>query len=233
MQAQLANQQQGMTAQQLAEQSRQFGAGQDMTAAQQRAQFGQSAQQLFEQSRQFGAGLGLQGLQTAMTGAGQLGALGGQQFGQQRDILGLQNQFGTQQQQLEQARINANMQNYAAEERYPYQNLEFMSNILRGTPMGTVQSMYQQQPGIGQQLLGTGLSAASVYNTFAGGRSWKLNPTASSPRSRSPRTMAATSRRSRKRCRWASLTPLLVRWRVCLLTGCAPLRRPRLLRNSP
>jgi hypothetical protein len=175
----------GLAAQQAGEASRQFGAGQAMTAAQntaqfglagqqaaeasrqfassqagqqaaQRAQFGQAAQQLGEQSRQYGAGLGIQGLQTAMTGAGQLGALGQQQFGQQRDIIGLQNQFGAQQQAQEQALINAEAQNFAAQQRYPYQQLEFMSNILRGTPMGTVQSMYQPQPGVAQQLVGAG-----------------------------------------------------------------------------
>ena len=198
MQAQLANQQQGMEAQRLAEQSRQFGAGQGLTAAQlqaqygmsaqqaeeasrqfasnqeaqqaaQRAQFGQSAQQLGEQSRQFGGSLGLQGLQAALQGAGQMGALGQQQFGQQKDVLGLQNQFGTQQQQLDQARINANMQDYAAQERFPYQNLEFMSNILRGTPMGTVQSMYQQQPGLGQQVIGAGTALYGASRLAKGG----------------------------------------------------------------
>lgn len=198
MQAQQLNQQSGLSAQQLAEQSRQFGAGQGMTAAQlqaqyglsaqqaqeaanqfgygqaaqqaaQRAQYGQSAQQLAEQSRQFGGSLGIQGIQAALQGAGQLGSLGGQQFGQQKDILGLQNQFGTQQQQQEQALINARMADFQAQQRYPYQQLEFMSNILRGTPMGTVQSMYAQQPGIGQQVLGAGTSLAGAY-MMGGGR---------------------------------------------------------------
>lgn len=192
LQAALANQQQAMQAQQLAEQSRQFGAGQGLTAAQlqaqyglsadqaaeasrqfatqqaaqqaaQRAQFGQSAQQLAEQSRQFGGSLGMQGIQAALQGAGQLGTLGGQQFDQQRNILGMQNQFGTQQQQQEQALINARMGDFQAQQRYPYQQLEFMSNILRGTPMGTVQSMYSPQPGIGQQVLGAGTSLAGAY----------------------------------------------------------------------
>jgi hypothetical protein len=120
-------------------------------------------QQLREQSRQYGAGLGLQGLQAAMSGAGQLGQLGQQQFGQQKDILGLQNQFGGQQQAQEQALINAESQNFAAQQRYPYQQLEFMSNILRGTPMGTVQSMYAPPPGVAQQALGAGTSLAGAY----------------------------------------------------------------------
>jgi hypothetical protein len=169
LQAQLANQQQAIEAQRLAEQSRQFGAGQGMTAAQAAAQYGQSAQQLAEQSRQFGGSLGIQGLQTAMTGAGQLGALGGQQFGQQKDILGLQNQFGGQQQAQQQALINAEAQNFAAQQRYPYQQLEFMSNILRGTPMGTVQSMYQAPPNPLSQVVGAGTALYGASKMAKGG----------------------------------------------------------------
>ena len=126
-------------------------------------------QQLREQSRQYGAGLGLQGLQTALQGAGQLGALGQQKFGQERDILNLQNQFGGQQQAQQQALINAEAQNFAAQQRYPYQQLEFMSNILRGTPMGTVQSMYQPQPGVAQQLVGAGTALYGASKLAKGG----------------------------------------------------------------
>jgi len=198
LQAQLANQQQAMEAQRLAEQSRQFGAGQGLTAAQlqaqyglsadqareasrqfassqaaqqaaQRAQYGQSAQQLAEQSRQFGGSLGLQGLQAAMTGAGQLGALGQQEFGQQKDIFGLQNQFGAQKQAQEQALINARMQDFAAAQRYPYQQLEFMSNILRGTPMGSVQTMYQAPPNPLSQLVGAGTALYGASRMAKGG----------------------------------------------------------------
>jgi hypothetical protein len=198
LQAALANQQQAMEAQRLAEQSRQFGAGQGLTAAQlqaqyglsadqageasrqfaanqaaqqaqQRAQFGQSAQQLAEQSRQFGAGFGMQGIQAALQGAGQLGTLGQQQFGQQKDILGLQNQFGGQQQAQEQALINARMQDFAAQQRYPYQQLEFMSNILRGTPMGTVQSLYGAQPSPMSQLVGAGTALYGASRMAEGG----------------------------------------------------------------
>jgi hypothetical protein len=198
LQAQLANQQQGMEAQRLAEQSRQFGAGQGLTAAQlqaqygmsaqqaeeasrqfassqaaqqaaQRAQYGQSAQQLAEQSRQFGGSLGIQGLQAAMTGAGQLGALGQQDFGQQKDIMALMNQFGGQQQAQDQARINAEAQNFAAQQRYPYQQLEFMSNILRGTPMGTVQSMYQAPPNPLSQVVGAGTALYGASKMAKGG----------------------------------------------------------------
>jgi hypothetical protein len=126
-------------------------------------------QQLREQSRQYGAGLGLQGLQTALQGAGQLGALGQQEFGQQKDILGLQNEFGAQQQAQQQALINAQAQNFAAQQRYPYQQLEFMSNVLRGTPMGTVQSLYQAPPSTASQLFGAGTALYGASKLANGG----------------------------------------------------------------
>jgi hypothetical protein len=126
-------------------------------------------QQLREQSRQYGAGLGLQGLQAALQGAGQLGQFGQQEFGQQKDILGLQSQFGGQQQAQQQALINAQAQNFAAQQRYPYQQLEFMSNILRGTPMGTVQSMYQAPPNPLSQLVGAGTALYGASKLAEGG----------------------------------------------------------------
>lgn len=126
-------------------------------------------QQLREQSRQYGAGLGLQGLQTALQGAGQMGALGGQQFGQAMDINRLQQQVGSQQQALEQQRLGQNYQDFMNQQRYPYQQLEFMSNILRGTPMGTVQTMYNAPPSPISQLAGLGLGAYGASKFFKEG----------------------------------------------------------------
>lgn len=119
-------------------------------------------QQLREQSRQYGAGLGLQGLQTALQGAGQMGALGGQQFGQARDVVGLQFGLGKEQQQLGQRQRDIEYQNFLNEERYPYQQLEFMSNIMRGTPMGTVQTMYTPPPSTMGQLAGLGIGLGGL-----------------------------------------------------------------------
>jgi hypothetical protein len=113
-------------------------------------------QQLREQSRQYGAGLGLQGLQTALQGAGQMGQLGGQQFAQGMDINKLQNLYGGQQQAQEQAGLSQQYQDFMNQQRYPYQQLEFMSNLLRGTPMGTVNTLYQQPVSPLSQLAGEG-----------------------------------------------------------------------------
>lgn len=171
MQAQLAEQQAYQDMLRQREASRQFGYGQQMNAAQQRAQYGQAANQLMEQSRQYGAGLGLQGIQAAITGATQLGNLGQQQFGQEKDIIGLQSQLGGQEQALRQQKATQDYQDFLAQQRYPYQQLEFMSNILRGTPMGTMSTMYQQQaaPSTASQLGSLGLGAYGLSRLFKEG----------------------------------------------------------------
>ncbi len=67
--------------------------------------------------------------------------------------------LGGQQQQLEQSRLSQQYQDFLNQQRYPYQQLEFMSNILRGTPMGSVQSLYNPTPSFGSQLIGAGTAA--------------------------------------------------------------------------
>jgi hypothetical protein len=134
-----------------------------MSAFEQAQQNFAREQALREQSRQYGAGLGLQGLQTAITGAGQMGALGGQEFAQGMDINKLQNLYGGQRQAQEQAGLSQKYQDFQTQQKYPYQQLEFMSNILRGTPMGTVSSLYQAPPSVGSQLLGAGTSLTGAY----------------------------------------------------------------------
>jgi hypothetical protein len=163
LQAQQANQGAGLTVgqQNLAAKLgvQQLGAGQNLQAQLANQQQAMEAQRLGEQSRQFGGSLGLQGLQAAMSGAGQLGALGQQEFGQQKDILGLQSQFGAQQQANEQAKLGYNMQDYSAAQQYPYQQLSFLSNIMRGTPMGGVTTMYGAQPTMAQNIGALGMGA--------------------------------------------------------------------------
>jgi hypothetical protein len=168
MQAQLANQQAYQNMLQQREAARQFGYGQQMTAAQQRAQYGQAAQQLGEQSRQFGAGYGQQGLNTALQAAGQLGNLGQAEFGQQKDIVGLQSQLGGQQQALRQQGLTQAYQDFLNEQNYPYKQLGFMSDMIRGLPLGqqTTRQVYEAPGSIMGQIggLGTGLLGLSAAN---------------------------------------------------------------------
>jgi len=157
MQAQLANQQSRMQAQQSNQQA------------------GLEAQRLSEQSRQYGAGFGQQGLQTALQGAGQLGQLGQQQFGQEQAITGQQAGFGGFQQQQIQDILNRQYADFSAQRNYPYQQLGFLSDILRGT-QGTTRSMYEAPPSTMQNLAGLGGAAMGIgklTGTFAKGGSVK------------------------------------------------------------
>jgi len=174
LQANLANQQAGL---QVGGQNlqaklgvQQLGAGQDLQAQLANQQQLMQAQQLAEQSRQYGAGLGLQGLQTALTGAGQLGNLGQTQFGQQVGINQLQNQYGTQQQQQVQNMLNNQYQDYLGYQNYPYKQLGFMSDMLRGLPL-TQQSntIYQAAPSAVSQVAGLGTAALGASKLFAKG----------------------------------------------------------------
>lgn len=124
-----------------------------------------------QQAQQFGANLGLQGYGTALQGTGQLTAagrtmadIGGQQLQAQQGILGLQSQFGAQQQALEQQKVNQAIQNYAMQQQYPMQQLAAMSGLLRGLPLqsATTQS-YQAPPSAISQISGLGLTGAAAY----------------------------------------------------------------------
>jgi len=121
----------------------------------------QAAAQLNAQQGQFGAGLGLQGLQTALTSANTLGNLGNTQYQQNMGITQQQNQFGGQQQQQMQNILNNQYQDYLNFQNYPYKQLGFMSDMLRGLPL-TQQSgtIYQTPPSMMSQV--AGLTGAAV-----------------------------------------------------------------------
>lgn len=120
----------------------------------------QNAAQLNAQQQQYGAGLGLQGLQTALTGATNLANIGQTQFGQNKDIIGMQNQLGVQQQTQAQNVLNTQYQDWLNAQNYPYKQMAFMSDIIRGTPMTTTgQSVYQAAPSTLSQITGLGTAA--------------------------------------------------------------------------
>ena len=137
--------------------------------------YGRGMQTAFEQARQaqqFGADLGLRGAGLGLQDAGQLGLLGQTQFGQQKDILQGQLSAGAQQQGLEQQRLSQQYQDFQAQRQYPYQQLAFMSDMLRGLPLSQqTQSMYQGPLTTGQMITAgaMGLGAAKQFNLFAEG----------------------------------------------------------------
>jgi len=89
----------------------------------------QAAANLNAQQGQFGAGLGLQGLQTALTGANALGNLGNTQYQQNMGINQQQNQYGLQQQQQSQNILNNQYQDFLNFQNPSYKQMGFMSDI--------------------------------------------------------------------------------------------------------
>jgi hypothetical protein len=140
--------------------TQQLGSGQNMQAQLANQQNYLAAQQAYEQSRQYGAGLGMQGYQTGLQAAGQLGDLGQNIYGQQTGIAQLQNQYGAQQQQQQQAIINQQIQDYATAQQYPMLQLANMNALTRGLPMQSATTqVYQAAPSMASQLAGLGTAA--------------------------------------------------------------------------
>jgi hypothetical protein len=170
LQAQLANQQaqlqaqgQGLGQLQGLNQLAMQGAGMG-------AQYGLEGARFGEASRQFGANLGLQGLQQQLAAAGQLGQLGQQQYGQQMGILEGQQKFGAEQQALQQQNLSNLYQDFLDQRNYPYKQLGFMSDLIRGTPTGSsVSTMYSAAPSALGQVAGLGLGLGSLYGAMRGG----------------------------------------------------------------
>jgi hypothetical protein len=126
-----------------------------------------AGQQLNAQQQQFGAGLGLQGLQTAMTGAKSLADIGSTQYGQNVGLLNIQNQFGGQQQQQMQNQLNTEYQDFLNYQNYPYKQMGFMSDMIRGLPLTQQSSaMYAQPPSAVSQIAGLGGAALTGAKLF-------------------------------------------------------------------
>lgn len=129
--------------------------------------YGRGMQTAYEQARQaqqFGSTLGLQGLQTAGQMANTLGQLGQTQFNQQQQAIQGQASLGQQQQALEQQRLAQQYQDFANQRQYPYQQLAFMSDMLRGLPLSqTASTMYQAPPSLLSQVGGLGLAAYGMF----------------------------------------------------------------------
>lgn len=158
-----------MRAQGNADLQRQLGQNQYNAFNQAQQQYNTQNQQNAQQ-QQFGANLGMQGLQTALTGANALGSLGQTQFAQNVGLTGLQNQLGLQQQQQAQNVLNTNYQNFMAEQNDPYKRLGFYSDIVRGAPlMQTGSSVYQPSPTAMQNLTSLGLGAYGLNSLFGSG----------------------------------------------------------------
>jgi hypothetical protein len=130
----------------------------------------QSAFDRAQQAQQFGAELGLRGYGQAGQLAQTLGGLGATQFGQQKDIISMQAAAGKERQALEQQRLSQQYQDFLRQQQFPYQQLGFFSDMLRGTPVGqTATTIYNQpQESLLPSLIGAGGAfMSSKYGPFA------------------------------------------------------------------
>jgi hypothetical protein len=174
LRAALANQQaQAGTSQQnlqAALATQQLGVGSGLEAMRANQSSALEAQRLGEQSRQFGAQNRLAGFGQAGQMAQTLGNLG--QYQQQTDLQRLQAQAAAagQTRSMEQQRLDQYYADFLRQRDYPIEQLGYMSNLLRGLPVGlnTTNITYGPQPGMAQQVLGGGLGAAALSRTFGG-----------------------------------------------------------------
>lgn len=146
----------------------------------------QQAQQAFEaqQGRGMAAGqnlsnIGFQradatsGLAGGIAGLGQqLSGLGGVQAGLGQQLQGMQAadvsqlmNLGTLQRGLGQSALDANRQSILQQQQYPYQQIQFLSDIYKGTPSNqqTVTATPTFSPSPFQQAAGLGIAGVSAY----------------------------------------------------------------------
>lgn len=153
---------------QAALQTQQLGTQTGLQAALANQQQNLEAQRLAEQSRQFGAGQGLQGLQLAGQMGQTLGNLGQYQQQANLQRLQAQGTAAQQYQQQRQQYLDQAYADFLRQRDYPMEVLGQYSNLLRGLPMqlNTAQTSYAPAPSAASQVLGTGLGALGLAKTL-------------------------------------------------------------------
>lgn len=128
------------------------------------------AQKAYEQAMQgmqFGTTAGIQGGQAATQAGATLGQLG---IGQQQagvDLAKAQEAFGAMGQAEQQKALDLQYQDYLQQQQYPYKQLGFMSDILRGSANLAAtggKTVYEAPPSVASQVGGLGLAGLGVYN---------------------------------------------------------------------
>jgi hypothetical protein len=141
--------------------AQQFG-GQNMMTAQQQA----------EQSRQFGGSLGLQGAQMAsgmdLNAANAYQGLGTAQQTSDLQRLNALQAAGAAQQQNAQQNADVGYQNFVDTRDFQKNNAVWMNNLIRGTPAGQTTTQTTPQPSAASQIGGLGLGAIGAYKMFGG-----------------------------------------------------------------
>jgi len=95
------------------------------------------------------------GLQDAFSGA----------TGQYNTGLQQLTSLGAQQQAQKQKELDVPYQEFLNQQNYPYRQLSYMSDLVRGTPVGmqSTNQVYQAPPSTASQIAGLGLTGAAMY----------------------------------------------------------------------
>ena len=121
-------------------------------------------QQRKMQEGQFGATYGLDALRTGIQGAQTQGQLGTQQS--QADIANIQAKLagGAQERGITSEGIAADKEEFEKQRQYPYQQAQFMRDMISGLPTGSVTNTAGEMSSVGSLLsaLGGGTAAASA-----------------------------------------------------------------------
>lgn len=147
----------------------QLGAQQSLESQRANQQALMEAQKMAEQSRQYGAGLGLQGAQAATQAGATLGQLGIAQQQQALDLAKAQEAFGGLSQADQQRALDLAYQDFISQQQYPYKQLGFMSDLLRGSANlagAGAKTVYEQPASPLSQVVGPGLLGLGLYKEF-------------------------------------------------------------------
>lgn len=123
------------------------------------------AQQLGEQSRQFGAQYGLSGLAQQLAGAQAQGQLGLSGLNAQRSIYGDMLGAGQTQRDIEQQGITADYNEFLQQRDYPMKMLQFQQSMLQGLPIAAM-NYNTQQPSSLQNLMGTTAGLLELFKSL-------------------------------------------------------------------
>ena len=129
----------------------------------------QAAYEQALKNMQFGTEAGLRGAATGIQGAQVLGQLGTAQQQTGLDLARAQETFGGLEQGEKQRSLDLAYQDFLAQQQYPYKQLGFMSDLLRGSAnlAGTGgKTVYEAPPSQLSQIVGPGLLGLGIYREF-------------------------------------------------------------------
>ncbi len=162
--------------------------GMNQQALQASEQLKQSAFQASEQAKQEAARLGLTAKQIEQAGqiasaqilsqqdqsrlqaTGMLGDFALQRQGMELERLGYMEQAGLRERGLAQQGLDMGYQDYLRQQGWGRESVNYLTSLLHGMPAapGETTATYGPSPTAAQQLLGTGIAAAPLYNAFRG-----------------------------------------------------------------